>query len=164
MFGFGEQEFYPDTALAVRFLVGFGRMVRSDPIQIVLMGTAAERPSLLTGGTLPFERAVIAILCACSIAERSVGRMRLIKMEFFASRTDVDITLGIVLELLRAKELGAMIVIRQGNVGMDMLAFDSNNVLFGAILAVPGGLPRPQLPPKARPPEQVEHGFVFRDF
>ena len=85
-------------------------------------------------------------------------------VEFFASRTDVDITLGVVLERLRAKERGAVVVVGRGNVGMNVLVFESDNVLFRAVLAVAGSLPGPQFPAEARPPEQVEHGFVFGDF
>ena len=45
-------------------------------------------------------------------------------MQFFASRTDVDITLGVVLKLLSAKELGTVNHIGKGNVGTDALIFD----------------------------------------
>src|SRR5215471_5154867 len=43
------------------------------------------------------------------------------RVQFFASRTEIDITFGVVAELLHAKEYGAMFVIRKGNVGMDVL-------------------------------------------
>jgi len=44
------------------------------------------------------------------------------KVQFFACWADVDITLGIIDELLRPKERHAMIVIRKGNVGTEVLA------------------------------------------
>ncbi len=80
------------------------------------------------------------------------------------NRTDIDIMLGVVLELLNAKERGAVVVIRQGNVSTDVLAFNGDNILFGPVLAVPSGVFGPQFPAKAHPLEQVEHGLVFRDF
>ena len=52
VFAFRKEWFDPHTAFAVRLLVGFSGVVRSHPIQILLMDTATERPSLLTGGTL----------------------------------------------------------------------------------------------------------------
>ncbi len=61
-------------------------------------------------------------------------------VEFFASRTDVDIALGVILELLRAEERGAVVVVGRRNVGMDVLMFDSDKVLFCPVLAVTGGL------------------------
>jgi hypothetical protein len=85
-------------------------------------------------------------------------------VEFFPSRTDRDITVGVVLELLGAKERGAVVVVGRGNVGMNMLALDSDQVLFGAVLAFAGGLPGSQFPAEARPPKQIEHRFVFRHF
>ena len=83
--------------------------------------------------------------------------MRPIKVQFFARRTDVDITLGVELKLLSTKELGTVIHIGKGNVGMDVLTFDGNQVFFRAVLAVTGRLPRPQLPAEAGAPEQIAH-------
>gem|GEM_PF-4828009 len=85
-------------------------------------------------------------------------------MQLFACRTDVDITLGIVLELFRTKELGSVIHIGNGNVGTNALVFDGNQVLFGTILLVPCDVARPEFPAKAGPPEQVEHGLIVHHF
>jgi len=60
---------------------------------------------------LGFERAVIAVLCARPIAARALGGMGRKIVQVFARRTDVDITLGVVLELLRAKERRAVVVV-----------------------------------------------------
>src|SRR2546421_3145404 len=49
-------------------------------------------------------RTVITILGACAIAARSLGGLELSKVQFFACWADVNITLGIIPELLRAKE------------------------------------------------------------
>jgi hypothetical protein len=126
-------------------------MIASDAIQIVLMDTTAEAAPLFARGTLGFERTVITVFGMCPIATRSLRGMGRKVVEFFSSRTDVDITLGVVLELLRAKERGAVVVVGRGNVGMDVLALDNNQVLFGAVLAVAGGLPGPQFPAEACP-------------
>jgi hypothetical protein len=61
VFGFSKQRLNPDTAFAIRFLVGFGPMIGSDLIQDLLIHTAAKTASLLARGTLGFERAGIAI-------------------------------------------------------------------------------------------------------
>lgn len=136
LFALSKQRFDPHAAFAVRFLVRFGQVVAPDPIQNLLIDTAAQAASLLPSGTFCFERAVIAVFGIGPIASRPLSRLTLHKVGCFACRTDGDITFSVVLEFLSAKERGAMIVIRQGNVGMDLLAFDGNNVLFGAVLAV----------------------------
>ena len=100
-------------------------------------------------------RTVITVFGTCPIATGALRGMGREVVEFFASRTDVDIPLGMVLELLRAKERGAVVVVGRGNIGMEMLALDGNQVLLGAVLAVAGGLPGPQFPAEARSPEQV---------
>jgi hypothetical protein len=58
------------------------------------------------------------------------------KVEFFACRTHVHITLGIVLELLDTEELGTVIHIRNGNVGTNALAFNRDQIVFRAVLLV----------------------------
>jgi hypothetical protein len=83
------------------------------------------------------------------------------KVEFFACWTDIDIALGFIAEAIRTKELGAVINIRERNVGADVLIFDSDNVLFSAIFVIPCHLARPQFPAEAGTPEQVEHRLVL---
>jgi hypothetical protein len=90
---------------------------------------------------LGFEGTVIAVLGACPIAARSLSGMGRKVVEFFPRRTDVDITLGVVVELLRAKERGAVVVVGRGNVGMEVLALDGDDVFLSAIFAITGGLP-----------------------
>ena len=85
-------------------------------------------------------------------------------MELFACRADIDITLSLIAEEARAEKFSAVVVIGKGNVGADTLGFVGDDVVFGAVLAIPGSLPGPQLPPKARAEDEIEHGFVFRDF
>jgi hypothetical protein len=75
------------------------------------------------------------------------------EVELYACRTDVDITLGIVLKLFRTKEIGSVIHIGNGNVGTNALVFDGNQVLFGAILLVSCDMSRLQFPTKASVPE-----------
>ncbi len=61
VFSFSKQGFDPDTAFAIRLLVGFGGMVGSHSIQIVLIPAAAEGSSLLARRVLCFQRAMIAV-------------------------------------------------------------------------------------------------------
>src|SRR5690242_3863585 len=59
------------------------------------------------------------------------------EVECFAGRTEIAITFGVVGEVLNAKEFGTMIVIGKGNVGTDMLVFDSHDILFLPYLLSP---------------------------
>ncbi len=60
--------FDPHLALAQGLLLRFGRLVGTDPIQTGLIYTATEAAPLFARRTLRFEGAVIALLCAGSIA------------------------------------------------------------------------------------------------
>ena len=61
VFAFCKERFHPDLPLTQGFLVGFGLLIGTHPFQTLFIDTAAEAASLLTGGTLGFERAVIAV-------------------------------------------------------------------------------------------------------
>jgi hypothetical protein len=104
--------------------------------QHLLIHIAAETSPLLAGGTLGFAWTVIAVPGSCSVAGRALKGMGRKVVEFFAYWTSVDISPGVVGELLHAKAFGAMIVIGKGNLNMDVLAFDSNNVLCAPVFAV----------------------------
>ncbi len=79
------------------------------------------------------------------------------QVEFFAGRTDRDITLHFIAKAVRAKKLGAVVIIRKRYIGADVLGFKGDNVLFSAVLAVSGRLPRPQFPTEAGTPDQIKH-------
>jgi hypothetical protein len=49
-------------------------------------------------------------------------------VQLFACWTDVHITLGVIGEHLDTKKLGSVIHIGNGNVGMDALVFDGNQI------------------------------------
>src|SRR5216683_3688155 len=132
LFALCKQRFDPDSPFAIRLFVGFCGLISSDPIQILLMHTAAKSPPLLAGSALGFEWTMIAVLGICPVASRAFGGLALTKMQLFACRTNVHIPLGIVLEQQRAKEFRAMVVIGQRDEGMDVLMFDGDNVLFRA--------------------------------
>ena len=83
-----------------------------------------------------FAWTVIAVPGSCSVVGRALKGMGRKIVEFFACWTDVDISPGVVGELLHAKAFGAMIVIGKGNLNMDVLAFDSNNDLCAPVFAV----------------------------
>jgi hypothetical protein len=61
VFAFRKQRFDPDTAFAIRLLVGFCCVVGSDAIEILLIDTATETAPLLARGTFDFEWTVIAV-------------------------------------------------------------------------------------------------------
>src|ERR1051326_2482394 len=112
LLGLGEEGFDPHLPLAQNFFVGFSRLVSADAIQAGLIDTAAEGPSLFARGTLRFERAVVAVFGACSVTARALSRMRLIKAQFFACRTDIQVALGLIAEALDAKVGRPMIKVR----------------------------------------------------
>ena len=118
---------------------------------------------MFTGGTLGFERTVIAVPGACPIAQRTLGGMRPIKAQFFACWTEIDIAFRLIAEAVGAEELRAVITIRRGNVGRDLLPFDGDEIVFGAICAVASHLSRPEFPAEADAPEQIEHRLIVHD-
>jgi hypothetical protein len=101
---------------------------------------------LFAGGTLRFERTVIAVFGSCAIAPLPIGGLPPIPVQFFTCRTEVDIAFDIIAEAGGRKELGALVESRKRHVRADVLAFNGDDVLFGAVLALPGGLFGPQLP------------------
>src|SRR5260370_1892440 len=130
VFGFSKKWFDPDTAFAIRFLVGFGYMVASDAIQIVLIDTAAQAAPFFARGTIGLERTVITIFGACPIASLPLRGVLVKKVHVFACWTNVDITLSFIAEAIRAKELGAMVLIGQRDVATTMLAFNADTLLL----------------------------------
>ncbi len=141
-------------------MVGVGGLVGTDAIEAGLIDTAAEGASLCAGGTLRFERAVVAVFGPCAVATRALGRMRLIKAQFVACRTDIEVALRLLVKAIDAKERRAMINVGGGNVRPHALAFDGDQIVFRAILLVASDLPQPQLPAEADTPEQIKHGLI----
>src|SRR6516165_2001071 len=123
---FCEEWFHPHTALAQGFLVRLGWLIGTHAIQIRFIYTAAQTASLLIGGTLGSQWACITVLDIGPVAALSVRRLPLHKVQFFACWTDVDISRRIVTETLWTKKFGAVVVIGQGNVGVDMLPFNGS--------------------------------------
>ena len=141
-----------------------GGLVGADAIEAGLIDTAADGASLFAGGTLRFERAGIAVFGPRPIATRALGGMRLIKAQFFACGADIEVALRLVAKALDAKERRAMINVGRGNIRPNALAFDGDQIVFRAAFLVASHLPRPQLPAKPRPPEQVKHGLIVHHF
>src|SRR6266487_4476585 len=86
------------------------------------------------------------------------------EVQFFACWTQVDIALSLIAKAIRAKVCGTMIVVRKCHIRTHVLGFQGDNVLFGAIFAIPGDLSRPQFPAEASPENKIEHGLVLHDF
>ena len=126
-------------------------MVGTDAIQAGLIDTATNGAPLFAGGTLRFEGAVVAVFGTRAVATRPRGGMRLIKAQFFACRADLEVALRLVAEALDAKEGRPMINVWRGNVSPNALIFDSDQIVFRAILLVARHLPRPQLPAEPGP-------------
>ena len=116
-----KEWFHPDTALAHGFLVGLGRLIGTHPIQIRLIHTAAQTASLLIGGTLRSQWARVPLLDLRPVAALSVRGLPLHTVPCFTCWTNVDIPLRLRPEAVWAKKLGAVVVIGQGNGGVDVL-------------------------------------------
>src|SRR5689334_24977794 len=116
---FGKQWFDPYPALAQGFLVRLRLLIGPDAIQILLLHAPAEGAALFAGGTLSFELTVVAVFGTRAIAARALRRMWLIKAEFFAGWTAVDIALCFVAKAVCTEERGAVIQVRRGDIGVD---------------------------------------------
>ena len=81
-------------------------MIAFDPIQHLLIDTAAEAAPLFAGGTLRFERAAIAVTGISAIAQGAFGRMPGSEVEFFACRAHVDIALRFIAKAVCTKKFG----------------------------------------------------------
>ncbi len=106
-------------------------MIASDPIQILLIHTATEAATLDTRGAFGFEWTVIAVPGIGAVASRAFGGLSLTKMQLLACRTNVHITLCIIVEVLLAKEGRALGQISDGDIGLDMLSFQRHNIVSG---------------------------------
>ena len=69
-----------------------------------------------------------------------------IKAQFFACWAEIDITYRFIVEAVWAKETCSVVEIGRGNVGRDLLPFNSDDIVFGAVFAVAGHLSRPEFP------------------
>ena len=85
------------------------------------------------------------------------------EVQFFACLTEIDIAICDIAEAIRAKEWSTVIGERSRQICAYVLAFQSDDVLFGAIFPITGHLPRPQLPAKTGAEDQVEHRLVLHD-
>ena len=119
---------------------------------------------MFTGRTLHFERTVIAVPGSCPITQRTLGGMGSIKAQFFACWTEIEIAFRLIAEAVDAEELRAVITIRRGNVGRDLLPFNGDQIVFGTICAVASHLPGPELPTETDAPEQIEHRLIVHHF
>ena len=90
--------------------------------------------------------------------------MRPIKAQFFACWAEIDITFRFIAEAVWAKETCSVVEIGRGNVGRDLLPFDGDEILFGAIFAVACHLPGPEFPAKSDAPKQIKHRLIVHDF
>src|SRR5690242_19870692 len=84
-------------------------------------------------------------------------------MEFGSRGTDIEITLGIIVEITLPEELRSLVEIREGNKGTKLLLFKRIDNLSRPIGGISSKLTWPQLPAKANPPEQIKNRLIFHD-
>jgi hypothetical protein len=80
-----------------------------------------------------------------------------------ALRAAVHVALPIEDEIVLAVEISSVREVGQRDVGADAGVLDGHDVLGGAVLGIARHLVRPDLPPKADPPQQVAHRLALHD-
>src|SRR5688500_1248158 len=106
---FPKQRFHPHLPLPKRLLVCLSFMVAAHPVQILLIETARDAPSLITIGTPGFERTDVARCCVCLVLVDSRPIHWIEKGQLFLAQTHVEIALCIISESLFAKERAALV-------------------------------------------------------
>src|SRR5690242_5831670 len=106
-------------------------MVGTDTVEIAFIDTATEAASLFAGGTLGFERTVIAIFGSCPLSWGAFGSLTQARVQLLAGGTDIHIALGVIVEILLTKVRRTLGQVSDGDVGMDVLALHRHDVVGG---------------------------------
>jgi hypothetical protein len=77
--------------------------------------------------------------------------------------TDVDVSFGVVSELILAKQGTAFIMFGQRHVGMDTGLLHGHHILDGAVGCIASDRAWLQMPTEAAPEQEIQHGEVFGD-
>src|SRR5690349_16965235 len=117
LFAFSKQGFNPHAALAHRFLIGLGRMIGTDLLEVLLIKTAFEQTSLITGGALGLE--------GTGVTDRRVGLVAFLPLivgmgvqrQESIVGTNIHISLRIIAKRLLAVDGSSLVKIGQWNIG-----------------------------------------------
>src|SRR6266487_295762 len=164
LFALSKQGFNPHAALAHRFLIWFGCMIGTDLLEVLLIKTAFEQASLITGGALSLERTGVTGRRVALIAFLPFIVGMGVQGQDSIVGTNVNIPLRIVAKRLLAVEGSSLVKIGQWNIGSHVLVFYSYNIVDRTVDGITRDLTRPQFPAEARAEDEIEHGLVFHHF
>src|SRR6266487_2380994 len=123
LFALSKQGFNPHAALAHRFLIWFGCMIGTDLLEVLLIKTAFEQASLITGGALSLERTGVTGRRVALIAFLPFIVGMGVQGQDSIVGTNVNIPLRIVAKRLLAVEGSSLVKIGQWNIGSHVLVF-----------------------------------------
>src|SRR5215208_3694847 len=131
--GFGKEGLDPDLAFAHRLLVGLGRVVAVDPVEIGLGDGAVDHAAMLAGRALGLDEASIADPRVRAIDDLVFGVLGLPARQELPLRAAVGVLNGIVAELPFAKKRRASLEVRQWEEGADARILERDDVLGGPV-------------------------------
>src|SRR5882762_2307880 len=100
LFAFGKERFDPDLSLAHGLVIRLGDVISPDSLDILLIKMVPDETPLITAGALWLERTAVAGGRVTLIALLTLCGGRATQQQESIVRTDVDIPLGIIAELV----------------------------------------------------------------
>ena len=133
----------------------------SHPLEGFLCHMPTNPASGVAGGTTGLQRTAIAYACLGSILLKLLVASGREDVQFGPIRTNVDVTLRIVVEVPLTEERASLIKIGERNIRTNVLLFEGRNNFSGSVGGISSKLPWPQFPAEAGSPEQVQDRLIF---
>ena len=162
LLGLAEERLDPDRPLAHGSLIGLGRVVAPDPVEVGLVQRAVH--------VAPGRARRAGRLGRAGVADRRVGDVahqlplprHPVASEGLPPGAAVLVPLGVVGEG-RQRVVGALAVrgVGQGEVGADPRVLHRHDVVDRAVLGVADGMLGAHPPAEAHPPQQVRQGLAL---
>jgi hypothetical protein len=133
LLGFGKERLDPHLPFAHRLLIGLGEVVAAHFIEVVLVEGAVDHAPVVTGRALRFDRTDVAGRRVGAVEHLLFGELGLATQQELPLRAAVDVSLGVVDELVLSEKQCPAIEIGQGEVRPDARIFDADDVLDRAI-------------------------------
>src|SRR5579859_378368 len=127
----------------------------TDLLKELLIEATFEGSTMLTFCAVFFEGAGIAASRIGSIHLRPFCIAMLFETQEGTLWAYIDVLLRIILELVLSIEWRAVVKVRQGYIGVDVLVCKRHDVVDGSIGRVSRHLTRPEFPPKTHTPQQI---------
>src|SRR5690242_1445867 len=123
VFGFCKQRLYPHFAFAHGLLIGFRLVIVPQPFKVAGMERAMQLTTLITGGTLRFERTGITRGSLGAVLGLLAAILHLREVQQLATWADIAVMLGVIAKL-RGSEIGPLVFpVRQRYIGTDAGVF-----------------------------------------